>query len=147
MTLALRARAWRAQRRRAILLEAAAVAGGGTLASFGALALLDRFAALPHALRLGAFAAWAAGLAWTLRARFWAPWRALDWDEVFAAAGRAWPRSRPLLASAWALREGPAAPGTSEELRSEHAARADRLADALPEVPLFRWEPSSAARR
>jgi hypothetical protein len=147
MTLAERALAWRSERRRAILSEAAALSAGGTLAVIGAIALLDRFASLPRGARLAGLAAWGAWLAWTLFTRLWEPWRALDWTGVFDAAARAWPRTRPVFASAWALRAGPAAPGTSEELRAEHAARADRLAGDLPETALFAWTPSRGARR
>jgi hypothetical protein len=147
VTLAGRAGAWRAERRRAIVLETAAVSAGGTLAFFGAIALLDRFAALPRGARAAGLAAWGAGLAWVLAARLWKPWRALGWDAVFDAASDAWPKTRPVFASAWALRAGPAAAGTSEELRAEHAARADRLADELPDQALFAWKPSPAARR
>ncbi|MFI5362499.1 MAG: hypothetical protein ACHQ49_11060, partial [Elusimicrobiota bacterium] len=147
MTLAERARAWRAERRRAIISEAASFSAAGGIAFFGLAALVDRFAALPREVRVGALAVWAAWQAWVLATRLRRPWRALDWDAVFAAAAREWPRSRPMLASAWALREGPAAPGTSDELRAEHLARADRLAGELPADGLFVWSPSRGARR
>jgi hypothetical protein len=147
LTLAGRARAWRAERRRAILLETASMSAAGALAFFGAAALLDRFEALPRDARLAGLAVWAAWQAWLLAAKLRRPWLALDWDAVFAAAAREWPRSRAVLASAWALRAGPAAPGTSEELRAEHLARADRLAAELPPRGLFAWTPSRAARR
>ena len=146
MSLNRRARAWRAQGRRAILLEAAAASAGGGLALFGALALLDRFASLPRGVRFGALLVWAAWQAAVVYRRAWAPWRALDWDAVFAQAAAAWPETRAVLASAWSLRAGPAAPGTSEDLRAEHLARADRLAAGLPERPLFSWTPSRSAR-
>ncbi|HEX4048366.1 MAG TPA: hypothetical protein VH309_11055, partial [Elusimicrobiota bacterium] len=147
MTLEERGRGWRRERRRAILCETAAASAAAAAAFFGAAALLDRFAALPRAVRLAGLALWAAGEAWLLAGRLVRPWRALDWEAVFAAAAREWPRSRALLASAWALRAGPAAPGTSEELRAEHVARADRLAAELPSRGLYSWTPSRGARR
>jgi hypothetical protein len=147
MTLADRARAWRAERRRAIMSETALASAAGGLAFFGGAALIDRYAALPQSARLGGLAVWAAWQAWVLAVHLVRPWRALDWDAVFSAAARAWPRSRAVLASAWALRAGPAGPGTSEELRAEHLARADLLASELPPVGLFVWTPSRGARR
>ena len=147
MTLADRARTWRAERRRAIILETASFSAASALVFFGAAALLDRFSALPQSARLGGLAVWGAWQAWILLVRFVRPWRALDWDAVFAAAAREWPASRPVLASAWALREGPAGPGTSEELRAEHLLRADRLAADLPSEKLFVWTPSRGVRR
>jgi hypothetical protein len=147
MTLDARARAWRAERRGAILLETAALSTGGALCFFGAAALLDRFAALPRGARLAGLVLWAAWQAWVLVSRALGPWRRFGWPEVFAEAARAWPASGPLLGSAWALRGGPAAPGTSEELRVEHLARADILAAALPDDALFDWSPSRTARR
>ncbi|HXT01288.1 MAG TPA: hypothetical protein VN915_11475, partial [Elusimicrobiota bacterium] len=147
MNLDQRARAWRGERRRAIILETAVFAVSGALVFFGAVALLDRFSALPAGARWGALAAWCAWLAWASATRLVRPWRALDWDAVFAEAARAWPESRPQLASAWALREGSAGPGTSEELRAEHVARADRLAAGLPATKLFVWTPSCGAKR
>src|SRR5579859_4743310 len=144
--LMIRARAWRAERRRAILQETAAAAAAGTLAAAGVAALLDRAASLPRGAREAAFLAWAAWLARTLWRRGVEPWRALGWQAVFQEAGRAWPQTRRMLASAWAMREGPAAPGTSEELRAEHVLRADRLAEGLPERPLFAWTPSRGVR-
>jgi hypothetical protein len=146
MTLSDRARAWRAQRRRAILLEAGAVAAAGSAAALGAVALADRFAGLPQGLRAAALAAWAAWLARELWRRGVRPWREAGWDQVFDAAARAWPETRALLASAWSLRAGALSSGTSEELRAEHLARADRLAAGLPDRPLFVWAPSRAAR-
>ena len=147
MSLDERARAWRAERLRAIVLEAAAFVVAGKLVLFGSVALLDRFTALPQGARWGAIGLWCAWLAWALATRLVRPWRALDWDTVFAAAAREWPESSPVLASAWALREGPAAPGTSEELRAEHVARADRLASELPARKLFVWTPSQGTKR
>ena len=79
--------------------------------------------------------------------RLAAPWRALDDDALFSAAASMWPETLSVLAPAWALRRGPAAAGTSEELRAEHVARADRLSDGLPDAPLFSWTPSRAVRR
>lgn len=124
-----RASAWRAQGRRAILLETAAASAAAAISIFGAAALGDRFVPLPRGVRLASWALWAAvqaGIGWRL---LWRPWRALGWDAVFDAAARAWPRTRPMLASAWALRGSAAGPGVSEELRAEHLARADRLAE------------------
>jgi len=146
MSLSARARGWRAESRRAIILETSCVAAAGSAAFFGAAALADRFYGLPQGARAALLAAWAAGLARSLWTRGVVAWRAADWDSVFAAVERAWPRTRPLLASAWALGESPRAPGTSDELRDEHLARADRLAAELPEVRLFAWTPSRAAR-
>lgn len=146
MDLIRRASAWRVQGRRAILLEAAAVSAATVVSWFGILALADRFGALPRAARLAAALAWLGAEAWIAYTRAWLPWRALTWDAVFDEAAAAWPETRALLSSAWGLR-GKAAPGTSEELRAEHAARADRLAAGLPDRPLFRWTPSRAARR
>lgn len=147
MDLPARARAWRADLRRALVLEAAARAAGGTLAAAGALALLDRSAALPRPSRLAAFALWGAWLAWMLARDLWLPWRRLGWDEVLSTAARRWPETRDFLASAWGLRARPAGPGVSEELRAEHLARADLLAASLPGEPLARWEPRPPARR
>jgi hypothetical protein len=106
MSLDERARAWRRESLRVLLLETAATASSGTLAFFGASALADRFIALPQGVRWGALAAWSAWLAWIAATRLAGPWRASSWDAVFAEAARAWPESRPLLASAWALRAG-----------------------------------------
>ncbi len=147
MSLSERAHRWRAERRRALLLETAAASAALAAAVFGGVALLDRFVSLPQSVRLAAFAGWAAAQAALTLRRLWTPWRAFGWDAVFAAAAARWPATRPVLSSAWDLRGAPAAPGTSEELRAEHAARADRLAAGLPAEPLFRWEPSRATRR
>ena len=147
MNLDERARGWRREGRLAILLDAAFYAVSGMLAFFASVALLDRFTALPQAARWGALALWCAWLARIVAARLVRPWRALGWDAVFAAAAREWPDSRPVLASAWALREGPSGPGTSEELRAEHLARADRVAAGLPEKKLFVWTPSRGVKR
>ena len=147
MTLDARARAWRAERRKAMILETAALSAGGAVSFFGAAALLDRFVALPRGARLTGLAAWAVWQAWVLVARLAGPWRRFDWPQVFAAAAREWPSSGPLLASAWALRAGPASAGTSEELRAEHLARADRAAADLPAGGLFAWTPSRGTRR
>jgi len=146
MTLAARARAWRAQRRRAILLETAATAAAGSAAILGLAALADRALVLPQGLRAAVLAAWGAWLARAVWTRGVRPWRAADWDAVFAAASQAWPATRAMLASAWALRAGAPSPGTSAELREEHLARADRLAAELPDAPLFVWSPSRRAR-
>ena len=146
MNLDERARAWRGERRRAILLETASFVVSGKLAFFGALALVDRFTALPQGVRWGAIGVWCAWLAWALATRLAGPWRALDWEAVFAEAARVWPESRPVLASAWALRGGSPGPGMSEELRAEHVARADRLAAGLPSTKLFTWAPSRGAK-
>ncbi|MFI5347347.1 MAG: hypothetical protein ACHQ51_13315 [Elusimicrobiota bacterium] len=147
MDLKERAGDWRAEGRRAILLEAGALSAGGALAFFGALALLDQCFSLSGGVRFAGLSCWAAWQASVLYRRGWIPWRALTWDAVFDEAAAAWPETRPVLASAWALREGPAAPGTSEELRAEHLARAGRLAAGLPDRPLFSWSPSRRARR
>lgn len=147
MSLSRRVAEWRFQGRRAIALEALASSAGGTLAVFGAAALLDRWASLPRPARLTAFAGWAAWLAWESARRLAGPWRALDDGAILAAGAREWPETRLTLASAWDLRDGPASPGTSEEMRAEHVARADRLAAGLPHSPLFRWRPSRRARR
>jgi hypothetical protein len=147
MSLDRRVADWRAQGRRAIVLEAAAASAGGAFVFFGAVALFDRFAFLPRPARLALFAGWAAWQARELAVRLAAPWRALNDDALFAAAASAWPRTRPVLSSAWSLRAGPAASGTSEEMRAEHVARADRVAAELPDEPLFFWTPSRTARR
>jgi hypothetical protein len=147
MNLRERARAWRAERRRRILWEALGACGGGAVAAVGALALLDRLAALPRGAREAGLAAAAAWLAWSLARRLVRPWRALDFDAVFAEAARAWPQTGPVFASAWALSGGPARPGTSEELRAGHLARADRLAASLPaRLPPPRRAPSAGRR-
>jgi hypothetical protein len=147
MSLSERAHRWRAERRRAILLETASASAALAVAVFGGVALLDRFAALPKGLRLSIFVAWFVAQAMLFLRRFWEPWRAFGWDAVFASAAARWPQTRPVLSSAWDLRGGPAAPGTSEELRGEHLARADRLAEELPAEPLYSRTPSRATRR
>ncbi|NNN06767.1 MAG: hypothetical protein HKL90_12780 [Elusimicrobia bacterium] len=146
MSLAARARAWRGQRRRAIVWETLTVAVGGSAAIIAASALADRYWGLPPTARAAALAACGAWLARSLWTRGAAPWRAATWDAVLEAAQDAWPQARPLLASAWALRQSRADAGTSAQLREEHLARADRAADALPARPLFSWTPSRAAR-
>jgi hypothetical protein len=145
MSLPARARTWRAQRRRAIFLEACTCGVASVAAAVGLSALADRFLGLPQGARAAALAAAAAWLLFVVR-RGVAAWRAADWPAVFAEAESVWPRTRPLLASAWALRGSAPSPGTSEELREEHLARADRLASELPEDPLFHWSPSRSAR-
>lgn len=147
MSLYSRVRAWRRERLRALALEAVIRLACGTSAAAGALALLDRAASLPRPLRLAALALWACWAAWTLARRLCSPWRALGWEQVLAAAAAKWPETRLVLSSAWGLRAGAAGPGVSEELRAEHLARADRMAENLPDEPLEAWSPSRGARR
>lgn len=147
MSLVERTREWRAQRRAARRRETAALVAGWGGGVAGLVALADRALGLPQSARLALFAAGAAALArlaWT-RLRPAAPSR--ETEEIFAAASRVWPESRPMLASAWALREAGPDPRASEALRAGHISRADTLAAELPATALFRWEPSRAARR
>ncbi|MDE2142836.1 MAG: hypothetical protein KGJ84_10525 [Elusimicrobia bacterium] len=147
MDLNRRARSWRAQGRRAIVIGALAESAGGVAALLGALALADRFLPLPGGVREAGLLAAAAWLASVLARRAWRPWRALTWDAVFDQAAAAWPETRAILASAWALAGTEASPGTSEELRAEHGARADRLAASLPDRSLYSQALSPRARR
>jgi hypothetical protein len=146
MSLEKRASAWRAQRRRALVLEAAARALGWGLAAAGALAAADRFLSLPRTFRA---AAWLAGAA-ALGVHAWrgliAPWRAGGWEAVFSDAAGRWPATRPMLSPAWALKEDRGGRDVSDELRREHLARADALAADLPDSPLYSWTPSRSAR-
>lgn len=75
-----------------------------------------------------------------------APWRAGGWKEIFEEAARRWPATRPMLAPAWALRDDLGGRSVSVELRLEHLSRADALAVALPDGPLYVWTPSRPAR-
>ncbi|MBI5247153.1 MAG: hypothetical protein HY923_08220 [Elusimicrobia bacterium] len=145
MSLDLRARAWRFERRRALILGAAADAAGWGLAAVVTLAAADQLLSLSFAARAGAWTAGAAALLFHLRRSLLLPWRAAGWDEIFRSAAMTWPATRPMLASAWSLRGDAAGPGESEELRREHLARADALAAELPEKALFPWRPSRAA--
>ncbi len=147
MSLGDRARRWRAQRRRTILFESFASSVGLATCWFVAVALLDRWAALAKPARIGAFAAGIIGCGWLLVVRLWRPWRALTWDDIFNASSARWPESRPYFSSAWALRAKPSITGTSEALRQEHLARADRVAAEQTEKILFKWSPSSGVRR
>ncbi len=146
MSLETRASAWRSQRRRALALEAAARALGWGLAAAGALAAADRLLPLPHPVRVAAWLAGAAALAVHAWRGLIAPWRAVDWESVFADAARRWPETRAMLAPAWALRSESGGRDVSAELRREHLARADALAAGLPASPLYSWSPSRAAR-
>ena len=146
MSLEQRAFSWRAQRRRAIAFEAASRALGWGLAAAGTMAAADRFLSLPQTLRAAALLAGAAAFfvhAWRGLA---APWRACGWAEVFAEAARRWPETRPMFASAWALRADSGGRDVSAGLRREHLARADGMAARLPREPLFSWTPSRPAR-
>ena len=147
MPLSSRARVWRGECRRAIVLEACARVAGSSLAFFSLMALADGFFILPKQARSFAWAGWACWLVWTLARRLWRDWRAVGWNYVFEAAARRWPETRLLLSSAWGLSEAPAPRGISEELRAEHLRRADLLAENLPEEPLAIWSPSPAVRR
>src|SRR4051812_44432179 len=117
MSLDSRALAWRAQRRRALVLEASARALGWGLAAAGTLAAADRLLSLPRPLRA---AAWLAGAA-ALGVHAWrgliAPWRSTRWEAIFESAARRWPATRPMLASAWALRDDPGGRDVSPALR------------------------------
>jgi hypothetical protein len=146
MSLETRASAWRLQRRRALVLEAAARALGWGLAAAGALAAADRLIPLPHPLRAAAWLAGAAALAVHAWRALIAPWRAVDWESLFADAARRWPETRAMLAPAWALRSESGGRDVSDDLRREHLARADALAAGLPGSPLYSWVPSRAAR-
>ncbi|MDD5303434.1 MAG: hypothetical protein PHS14_10025, partial [Elusimicrobia bacterium] len=146
MSLEKRALAWRAQRRRALVLEASARALGWGLAAAGALAAADRFLSLPQPFRAAAWLACAAALVLHAWRGLIAPWRAGAWEAIFADAARLWPETRPMLAPAWALREDRGGRDVSDELRREHLARADALAAELPDAPLYTWTPSRAAR-
>ncbi len=150
MSLEKRALDWRAQRRRALVLEAVACALGWGLAVAGAAAAADHFLSLPRPFRM---VAWLAGLA-ALGVHVWrgliVPWRTGGWEAIFADAARLWLATRPMFASAWALggdrTQEAAGRDVSEELRREHLARADALAADLPDAPLYSWAPSRAAR-
>ncbi len=146
MSLEERALAWRAQRRQAIVFEAVARTVGWGLAAAGALTTADRFLTLPQSIRA---AAWLAG-AGALGVQAWRglllPLRAGGWESIFSDASRLWPATRPMLASAWSLRDDPGGRDVSVELRREHLTRADALAADLPGEPLYSWTPSRAAR-
>ena len=146
MSLHQRALSWRAQRRRSLILEAASRALGWGLAAAAALAALDHLLTLPRAARAGFWILGAAGLSAYVWRGLIAPWRATGWERIFAEAARAWPQTRAMFASAWALREESHRPGVSEELRREHVTRADELAASLHQAPLFTWTPTRAAR-
>ncbi|MBI3564939.1 MAG: hypothetical protein HY079_07075, partial [Elusimicrobia bacterium] len=83
MSLTERAARWRAEARRALVLDAASAAVSASAAAFALLALADRALALPKGARLAAFGAWAAWTGALLLRRLWRPWRALDFDAVF----------------------------------------------------------------
>ncbi len=146
MSLEKRAFTWRAQRRRALVLETIACAFGWGLAVAGMMAAADRWLSLPQSFRA---AVWLSGAVF-LGVHAWrgliAPWRAGGWDAVFADAAGRWPQTRPMLAPAWALRDDPGGREVSGELRREHLARADALASDLPDAPLYSWTPSRSAR-
>ncbi|UPT73085.1 MAG: hypothetical protein M0D55_14445 [Elusimicrobiota bacterium] len=142
MSLETRAFSWRAQRRRAAALELSSDLAGWLFAFVCAAAAADQLFALPRAVRAAAWALASAAAAWRAR-------RSLSrapWDALFADAARAWPSTRPLLASAWALRGEPGGLGVSAELRRAHLERADAAAAALPDEPLYAWTPSRAAK-
>ncbi len=141
-----RALAWRAQRRRALVLEASARAFGWTLAIGGVLVAADHWLSLPQPLRTAVWLAGAAALGLYAWRSLIVPWRRGDWESIFADAARRWPRTGPMLFPAWALKDDAAQHGVSEDLRREHLARADALAAELPEEPLYAWKPSRAAR-
>lgn len=146
MSLETRAFAWRAQRRRALALEAGARALGWGLAAVAALAALDHWTSLPRSFRAAAWLAGAAALGVHVWRGLVAPWRTGGWKEIFLDAAARWPATGPMLASAWALRDDPGGRDVSAELRREHLARADRDAAALPDAPLYAWTPTRAAR-
>ncbi|MBI4062050.1 MAG: hypothetical protein HY403_11555 [Elusimicrobia bacterium] len=146
MSLEKRAFGWRAQRRRAVALEAAVRILGWGLAAAAAMAAADRLLVLPRPARMAAWLAGAAALVLAVRRELAAPWRAGGWESIFADAARRWPATRPMFSSAWALGGDRGGRGVSEELRREHLARADALAAGLPEEPLYPWKPTRAAR-
>ncbi|MCR4296512.1 MAG: hypothetical protein NUW21_13335, partial [Elusimicrobia bacterium] len=146
MSLERRALAWRAQRRRALALEAAARALGWGLGAAGALAAADRLLSLPQPFRAAAWLAGAAAFAVHAWRGLIVPWRAGGWEAIFSDAARRWPETRPMLAPAWALRGESGGRDVSAGLRREHLVRADALAAGLPGEPLYSWRPSRAAR-
>lgn len=142
-----RVRAWRAQGRRAAVLEGLLRLAGGAAAALAAALWADRLFALPQAARAALWAAGAFSLAWAAWRLLLRPLRRLDEAAALEAAGRRHPQARPYLKPAWELSRGGAAPQTSAELARAHVLRTERLLEGLPACEVFEKGPSAAARR
>ena len=135
-----RARAWRRQRTLVLLRE-----GGVRLLCWSLPALtvalwLDEVFLLPQAARAACWLAGCCGLLAGAYCLLLRPWRRNCWGVVLDEVAREFPQLRAFLRPAWELRE--AAPGhTSAQLAQAHLEATERLLEALPERPAFRWRP------
>ncbi len=145
MGLSAKAKSWRRQYLRRAAVEGLLRLAGAAFFSLVLLIWLDRAFALARAARWSLAAAGALALMWGVYRLLLRPWTGFRWDAVLDRAAALHPELKDYLKTAWELSFG-GSPNTSESLRRAHLERTDALLASTPEVPLFSWKPSKAAR-
>jgi hypothetical protein len=142
-----KANSWLGQLRRQTVLEACASLAGWTVSVLFLLLWVDSVFLFSRNMRLGLFVLGLGAFFFAVRSLLWRALRAADIFAALEGAVRLHPELKHHLKPAWELRGLGDAGHTSPDLARAHGQDTERLLRGLPEVPVFRWIPSTRARR